>query len=159
MTLTKEEKDKPVYPIIVENGHDGCYYLKGSPPTNYSLARSRSKEDMDMLCAALNHYYSPPSEDIQAEAERYANDTWLNHSNPAIFHAAAQGYLAGASERTGWIEVSKELPDTNKDVLVDYDGRVRMSFYDKGFGWGGKNYPVTHWQPLPAAPTLPSPNK
>lgn len=60
----------------------------------------------------------------------------------------------------GWIDVSKELPDGPRDVLI----LLGKALVERGY-WYGQNTPidgwyfrgerisnVTHWQDLPASP-------
>ena len=54
-----------------------------------------------------------------------------------------------------WISVDDELPKPFESVLVFRDGKISID-YNEGNGWfaydfNGKR--VTHWMPLPLAPT------
>ena len=54
-----------------------------------------------------------------------------------------------------WISVDDRLPNPFESVLVFRDGKISID-YNEGNGWfaydfNGKR--VTHWMPLPLAPT------
>ena len=54
-----------------------------------------------------------------------------------------------------WISVDERLPNPFESVLVFRDGKISID-YNEGNGWfaydfNGKR--VTHWMPLPLAPT------
>lgn len=63
-----------------------------------------------------------------------------------------------------WINVLNKLPDEHVNVLVHLDtGIILIGIIDSDYSWGiyysdGRNIedpdrPVTHWMPLPLAPS------
>ena len=71
------------------------------------------------------------------------------------YYRAADRLIANGVTVQEWISVNDRLPVPFENVLVFRDGKISID-YNEGNGWfaydfNGKR--VTHWMPLPLAPT------
>ncbi len=81
-------------------------------------------------------------------------DSAFEHGKAVGWNAYRAAMLQGADPVQAWIPCSERMPDTMISVLVTGDWfRHAVSFWD-GASWCDLDFepPVTHWQPLPAAP-------
>ena len=75
--------------------------------------------------------------------------------NDCTFEQGADWLIANGVTVQEWISVNDRLPNPFESVLVFRDGKISID-YNEGNGWfaydfNGKR--VTHWMPLPLAPT------
>ncbi|MEY7870546.1 DUF551 domain-containing protein [Enterobacter roggenkampii] len=125
-----------------------------------------SDEDINEYEITVTPLYTAPPAPVSAPrvpnsvtAETCSLDELGHDWNDAEYYA--QGWnacrdamLQGADPVQAWIPCSERMPDTMISVLVTGDWfRHAVSFWD-GASWCDLDFepPVTHWQPLPAAP-------
>lgn len=118
--------------------------------------------------AVIPLYAAPPVQVVPEPIKRNDADGWWMYKGRRVGGGCAEWYnralddcraamlQAGNSPITPdtWIPVSERMPDTMISVLVTGDWfRHAVSFWD-GASWCDLDFepPVTHWQPLPAAP-------
>ncbi|MGS4494774.1 DUF551 domain-containing protein [Enterobacter roggenkampii] len=114
-------------------------YFYTAPPAPVSVP------DEDLL-----HMAASAIDDLLSNKDRSGAGVWADI--PAKLRRAAM--LQGADPVQAWIPCSERMPDTMISVLVTGDWfRHAVSFWD-GASWCDLDFepPVTHWQPLPAAP-------
>ena len=75
--------------------------------------------------------------------------------NDCTFEQGADWLIANGVTVQEWISVNDRLPNPFESVLVFRDGKISID-YNEGNGWfaydfNGKR--VTHWMPMPLAPT------
>ena len=75
--------------------------------------------------------------------------------NDCTFEQGADWLIRNGVTVQEWIPVDDRLPNPFESVLVFRDGKISID-YNEGNGWfaydfNGKR--VTHWMPLPLAPT------
>ena len=88
-------------------------------------------------------------------------DEWLPHdcgkcyANDCHISEVADHLISNGVTVQEWISVDDRLPNPFESVIVFRDGKISID-YNEGNGWfaydfNGKR--VTHWMPLPLAPT------
>ncbi|WP_332618580.1 DUF551 domain-containing protein [Enterobacter sp. 37] len=128
----------PVWSVITDLERN-IAPLYTAPPAPVSVP------DEDLL-----HMAASAIDDLLSNKDRSGAGVWADI--PAKLRRAAM--LQGADPVQAWIPCSERMPDTMISVLVTGDWfRHAVSFWD-GASWCDLDFepPVTHWQPLPAAP-------
>ena len=127
------------------------------------LARLRAGQEPDGCMIAPIQ----PTEEMRKRAQDYLAaegmivSDWLVHTAYTEMLAAAPSAPATV-QGDGWIPVSERLPDSTKWVLVYADGAMNCMAFDSGEfkDWVGASAfnvnvsDITHWMPLPAAPSI-----
>lgn len=76
------------------------------------------------------------------------------------FQSAAFEYIKELEDQLKWIDVDDQLPDANKDVLIELNGGVVLfGYYKEGFWFINRPYSegykkviynkVINWKPIP----------
>ena len=87
--------------------------------------------------------------------ELLINSPHLDTISDCTFEQGADWLIRNGVTVQEWISVKERLPKPFESVLVFRDGKISID-YNEGNGWfaydfNGKR--VTHWMPLPLAPT------
>lgn len=131
--------------VSFDSGNADADPLREVTPLYTAPPEPASVPDEDLL-----HMAASAIEDLLSNKDRYCAGVWADI--PAKLRRAAM--LQGADPVQAWIPCSERMPDTMISVLVTGDWfRHAVSFWD-GASWCDLDFepPVTHWQPLPAAP-------
>lgn len=108
-------------------------------------------------------------EEIMFRESGDTSDRWQDDATPENVLRLVEALSAKQAEPVGWIKCSDKLPDDARDVtLMSKEHGVVNGYYWSGKHWGkdvkpewfvscgtheGSASDITHWMPLPAAPT------
>lgn len=95
-----------------------------------------------------------------------AKEGYTIHQTPESFiktladNLLPDGYVDEGEGESQWISIEDRLPENDDWVLVwiETEHYAKISYYRPNIGgWGGKNYNVAHWMPLPQPPKTKKP--
>lgn len=136
----------PLQPLVWNDGGNNYGDLEAHSPSHYYVI---TEEDEKQKVMYGKHYHISKEATGFATVDEAKQWAW-NHYNEKM-----QPYV---KPMPTWVDVNEREPNEKGDYLIrDYQGRVAMGKYDKGFYMesGGEKWGcVQFWMPIPEFSTM-----